>query len=264
MKKDLTELIVVLDESGSMGMVRNDTIGGFNTFLETHQALPGEAKLTLVKFSNLTSIAYNGIDVKEVRPLNNETYFPSGGTALFDAVGKTIELVTKRINNTPDDEVAEKVIFLILTDGEENSSHEYTKDKVFENIETMKKNFNWEFLFIGANQDAWAAGSGIGINQNVNYNVSDTKKAMKSMTFHTSNSRSVGSDFATLYNVAGVGVIGNTGAAGTKGVTTDGKMYSYVNSFQMSEDELDKELAKFQSIADLSTNEKQTKKSKKK
>lgn len=261
MKKDLTELIVVLDESGSMGSVRNDTIGGFNTFLETHQKLPGEAKLTLVKFHTLTSILYDGVNVKEIKPLDNTTYFPGGGTALFDAVGKSIDIVSKRIQNSSDEEVPEKVIFLVLTDGEENSSKEYAKDKVFANIENMKKNFNWEFLFIGANQDAWTAGSSIGINQNINYNVSDTKKAMKSMAYHTSNTRSAGSQYEVLYNTAGVGIVsGSAGSDGTRGITLEGNSYDYTASFSMSEDELDKELEKFKSIADVSINDSKKKK----
>lgn len=263
MKKDLTELIVVLDESGSMSSVRNDTIGGFNTFLETHQKLPGEAKLTLVKFNTMTGIPYNGVNVKDVKPLDHTSYFPGGGTALFDAVGKSIDLVSKRINNSADDEVPEKVIFLVLTDGEENMSNEYTKEKVFANIENMKKNFNWEFLFIGANQDAWAAGSGIGINQNVNYNVQDTKKAFKGMAHFTSNSRSANSLYEPIYFAGGVGITGSAGAGGTKGVTAAGQSYTFTDSFTMTEDQLDKELAKLQKVGEeAEKEEKKTKKSK--
>ena len=104
MKKDLCELIVILDESGSMCNVKNDTIGGFNTFLETHQKLPGEALLTLIKFDSEYDIVHNGVDVRSVEPLNKDTYTPGGMTALLDAVGRAIDEVGKRYDSAKEEE----------------------------------------------------------------------------------------------------------------------------------------------------------------
>jgi uncharacterized protein YegL len=189
MKKDLAELIVILDESGSMGSVVSDTIGGFNTFLDTHQKLPGEAKLTLVKFDTKYDIVYNGLDVRKVPALNNKTYAPGGMTALLDAVGRTIDEVGKRLDKTPEDEKPEKVIFMIITDGEENSSHEYTKEQVKEKTEHQKNNYAWEFVFLGADQDAWSNAQAMGINRSVNFVQSDMNRTMKGMTYYSSNIR---------------------------------------------------------------------------
>lgn len=189
MKKDLTELIIVLDESGSMQSVVRDTIGGFNTFLETHQKMSGDAKLTLVKFDTKYEIVHNGADVRSVKPLDNKTYAPGGMTALLDAVGKTIDEVGRRLAATPEDERPEKVIFMVLTDGEENSSREYTKEQVKAKTETQKNDYKWEFVFIGADQDAWSNARGMGISNSVNFVQSDMNRTMKGMTYYSSNIR---------------------------------------------------------------------------
>lgn len=189
MKKDLTEIVICLDESGSMGSVVTDTIGGFNVFLETHQKLPGEAKLTLVKFDTKYEIVYNGVDIKKIPVLNNKTYSPGGMTALNDAVGKTIDEVGRRLATTSEDERPEKVIFMVLTDGEENSSHEYTKEQIKEKTEHQKNTYQWEFVFIGADQDAWSNARGIGIDRSVNFVQADMNRTMKGMSYYSANVR---------------------------------------------------------------------------
>lgn len=189
MKKDLCELVVILDESGSMTRVTNDTIGGFNTFLETHQKLPGEAKLTLVKFDTKYEIVYNGIDVRSVKPLDKDTYVPSGMTALLDAVGRAIDEVGKRYDSLKKKDKPGKVIFVIMTDGEENSSKEYKLHQVKEKTKRRQEENKWEFIFMGADQDAWAAGGSMGFASNVNYTVSDTGRTMKAAAYYTMNSR---------------------------------------------------------------------------
>lgn len=190
MKKDFCEIVVVIDESGSMHSVKGDTIGGFNTFINTHKKLPGEANLTLVKFDTGYKILYNGVNIKDVKPLNESTYTPGGMTALLDAVGTTIDEVVKRREATPEDEKAEKVIFMIITDGEENSSREYTdKKKIKEKVEHLKTTEDWEFVFLGADQDAWAAGGGMGVHNSVNFRQSDMRGTMNKMSYYSSNVR---------------------------------------------------------------------------
>jgi hypothetical protein len=189
MKKDLCELVVIIDESGSMQNVTNDTIGGFNTFLETHQNLPGEALLTLVKFNTNYNIVHNGVNVKDVPKLNGKTYFPGSMTALLDAVGKSIDEVGKRYDALKKKDKPGKVIFLVITDGEENSSKEYKLEQIKEKTKNRQEKDKWEFVFMGANQDAWAAGGGMGIANNVNYTVDDTNVLFSQSAYYSANIR---------------------------------------------------------------------------
>lgn len=189
MKKDLCELVVILDESGSMGLITNDTIGGFNTFLETHQKLPGDANLTLVKFDTKYEIVHNGVDVRSVKPLDKTTYSPGGATALLDAVGRAIDELGKRYDVLSEDEKPGKVIFLIITDGEENSSREYKLKQIKEKTTKRQNDDKWEFVFMGANQDAWAEAGKMGYSKAVNYSVQDMGRTMKAAAYYTSNSR---------------------------------------------------------------------------
>jgi uncharacterized protein YegL len=172
--KELTEIVVVLDESGSMGSIRNDTIGGFNTFLEDQKKLDsGKAKLTLVTFSSSVRTPINGRDVVEVEPLNEKTYRPNGGTALLDAIGVTIDSIETRYTNEEDENnIPAKVIFAIITDGEENASKTYNKESVAKMIRHQTKRHSWEFVFLGANLDAVKEASSLGISSNRSLNFS--------------------------------------------------------------------------------------------
>lgn len=190
MKKDLCELIVVIDESGSMSSVRDDTIGGYNTFVETHKKLPGEARLTLVKFNSDYEIVHDGVDIKDVPLMTDATYMPSSMTALLDAIGKTIDTVGNRLAKTPEEERPEKVIFFIITDGAENVSKEYTSKQVKEKTTHQKEKYGWEFIFMGADQDAWGTSRGMGITNAVNYSQHDMGKTIKGMAYFSSNMRS--------------------------------------------------------------------------
>lgn len=203
MKKDLCELIVVIDESGSMDEVVNDTIGGFNSFLETHQSLPGEAKLTLVKFNEKYNIVHNGVNINEALKLDRKSYFPNSGTALLDAIGKTIDEVGKRLSDTPEEERPEKVILLIMTDGEENSSKEYNLQQVKDKIKHQTDKYKWEVVFMGADQDAWAAGGSMNIHNNISYNKSETGKMFKGMSHYSASVRSkFAADVNTSYGMS--------------------------------------------------------------
>jgi len=190
MKKDLCELIVIIDESGSMSSVVNDTIGGFNTFLETHQAMEGEAKLTLVKFDTKYEIVHNGVDIKNVPKLDKSLYYPGGMTALLDAVGKTIDTVAKRLDDTPEEERPEKVIVMIITDGEENSSKEYKLKQIKSKIELQINTYKWEFVFMGADQNAWDTAHSMGMQNSVDFSQRDIGKTIKGMAYYSSNVRS--------------------------------------------------------------------------
>jgi len=193
MKKGLTEIICILDRSGSMNATINDAIGGFNSFIETQKKVPGEAKVTLVLFDDQYDIIESGKDIGKIKLLNESTYVPRGMTALLDAVGKTINNVGTRLASTEEDERPEKVMVAILTDGEENASKEFTKEKVNEMIEHQKTKYQWDFVFLAANQDAIQAGTSIGINAQSCFayvaNGVGTRSAYNNLTSYTTNFR---------------------------------------------------------------------------
>jgi len=161
--KDVTEIICVIDRSGSMGNIRDSAIESLNKFLEEQQKLPGRANLTLVFFSNTCELVLEGVDIQAVEKFTKETYIPNGSTALLDAVGTSIDSTYERLMNTPERERTGKIICLILTDGEENASCEYTFNQIKSKITQIQDEENWKFVFLGANQDAFTTGQGMGI-----------------------------------------------------------------------------------------------------
>ncbi|MBC7797307.1 MAG: VWA domain-containing protein [Pyrinomonadaceae bacterium] len=163
MKENYTDVNIVLDRSGSMASIKNDTIGGFNEFLREQQTVEGMATITLAQFDDVYDIVYRAIDVKAAPMLDDKTFVPRGSTALLDAIGRTINETGKRLSGLGDSEKPEKVIFVIVTDGEENSSREFDNGKINEMISHQRDVYKWEFVFLGANQDAIASASNMGI-----------------------------------------------------------------------------------------------------
>lgn len=151
MKKGLTELVFILDRSGSMSGLEADTIGGYNAMLAKQQAVVGECHITTVLFDNNYELLHDRIDIKAVSPMTDKEYQVGGSTALHDAIGRTICKIANAQKHTADDYRAEKVMVVIITDGEENSSREYSSDKVKAQIERQKTKYGWEFIFLGAN-----------------------------------------------------------------------------------------------------------------
>lgn len=171
MAANITELVFILDRSGSMSGLESDTIGGFNSMLAKQKAEPGEVIVTTVLFNDRYELLHDRTDVKGVRPITEKEYFVGGNTALLDAIGKTINKIGNAQKHICDEQRANKVLFVIITDGMENSSREFDYDKIKEMIETQKKAHDWEFLFLGANIDAISVAAKIGIraNKSVNY-----------------------------------------------------------------------------------------------
>jgi len=171
--KNLTEIVAIIDRSGSMSCLVNETIGGFNNFLTEQQKLEGKAILTLVQFDDQYQIDYNGVDINDVKPLDTTTYVPRGMTALLDAVGKTINTVGERLANTEEDKRPGKVVFLIITDGQENSSQEFLAEKVEEMVHHQTDKYQWSFVFLGGGdpdfQSAQATSLGIAPQNAYNY-----------------------------------------------------------------------------------------------
>jgi len=213
MSNEVTELVFILDRSGSMGSMCDEAIGGFNAFLEEQKGLPGEARLTLALFDHEYNLIHNGRDIKTVEPLNKDTYNPRGTTALLDAVGRTLDDVGKRIREGShscsacgDTKKPTKVLVAVLTDGLENASKDYNKKKINEMIEHCKKEHDWQFMFLAANQDAFSEGSSLGVlhNMSMNYTMDSAGFKKSFATLNTSSKlyRSVGaSAFNAVSNV---------------------------------------------------------------
>ena len=162
MTSKITELVFILDRSGSMSGLESDTIGGFNAMLQKQKAEAGTAYVTTVLFDDKYELMHDRIDIRGVAELTDEEYFVRGSTALYDAVGKTVQKLRNVLKHTAVEQRADKVLFVITTDGMENSSREYSAAKIKTLIETQRK-AGWEFLFLGANIDAAAAAEEIGI-----------------------------------------------------------------------------------------------------
>lgn len=163
MKNDYTHIVVVLDRSGSMESVATDTIGSFNSFLSEQKAEPGKATFALYKFNHNVDTS-KPKPLSDVEPLSDKTYQPGGNTALLDATARAIVDTGSYLDSMTEADRPGKVIVMILTDGYENASREYSKAKVKEMIEHQQTKYNWQFLFLGANQDAFAEAASIGIN----------------------------------------------------------------------------------------------------
>lgn len=164
MKKGLTELVFILDKSGSMSGLETDTIGGYNSMLAKQLAVEGECRITTVLFDNNYELLHDRIDIQAVNPITEKEYQIGGSTALLDAIGRTIHKIGNAQKHTANEYRAEKVMFVIITDGEENSSREYSAQSIKQMIERQKISYGWEFIFLGANIDAVETAGCFGIS----------------------------------------------------------------------------------------------------
>lgn len=169
-KKGLCEVVSIVDRSGSMQEIAGDAIGAFNSFIEDQKKHPGEATFSLVLFNHEYTKVCSGVNIQDAEPLDNEKYVPAGTTALLDAIGRTIDDVGKRLGDMKDEDRPEKVIVGILTDGLENTSSDYNRQQVFDRIKEQREKYNWEFIFLAANQDAVQEGAKIGIDPRLAFN----------------------------------------------------------------------------------------------
>ena len=165
MKKGLTELVMILDRSGSMGGLEADTIGGFNGMIEKQKREDGEAYVSVVLFDDVSEVIYDRVDIHKVEPMTNRQYYVRGCTALLDAVGRAIHHIGTVHRYARDEDIPEKTLFIITTDGMENASRQYTYDNVKRMIERQKEKYGWEFIFLGANIDAAREAERFGIHK---------------------------------------------------------------------------------------------------
>ena len=172
MKNNITELVFILDRSGSMAGLERDTIGGFNSMIRKQNAEKGECFVSTVLFDHEREVLHDRVKLSEVPEMTERDYTVRGSTALIDAIGKAIHHIGNIHKYARKEDVPERTVFIITTDGMENSSHLYTSDEVKKKIERQKTKYGWEFLFIGANIDAVSTAAKFGINKDraVNYN----------------------------------------------------------------------------------------------
>ena len=164
MKKDLTRMIFVLDKSGSMSGLEKDTIGGFNSLIEKQRKETGEARVTTVLFNDRVAFVHDNADIKDVPLLTSKEYYVCGCTAMLDAIGSVIKKAEADDATTSENEKAEKTVVIITTDGMENSSKEFSYEKVRKLIDAKKED-GWEFIFLGANIDVESEASKLGIDK---------------------------------------------------------------------------------------------------
>ncbi len=160
-----TELVFILDKSGSMHGLEQDTIGGFNSMLQKQKELDGECRITTVLFDNRYELLHDRIDIRAVSPMTEKEYQVGGTTALLDAIGRTVQKLVSVQKNTAKEYRADRVLFVIITDGQENASQEYSSDKVKGMIQLEKEKYGWEFVFLGANLDAVETAGRLGISR---------------------------------------------------------------------------------------------------
>lgn len=165
MKNEMTELVFILDKSGSMAGLEKDTIGGFNALVGKQRKLPGDVRVTTVLFNQTYELLHDRISLKGISPLTEDDYEVGGTTALLDAIGSTVQKIANAQKRTTEEERADKVMFVITTDGMENASCEYNYKKIHEMIALQKQKFNWEFIFLGANIDAVATAQQFGVEE---------------------------------------------------------------------------------------------------
>jgi hypothetical protein len=198
-----TQVVCILDRSGSMSSIINDSIGGFNTFLKQQKELKDEATITVALFDDKYELLYDDVDIKKAEELTNNVWFPRGTTALYDAIGKTINNVKAnhaRLGN----EVPSKVLVCIVTDGYENASKEYNLYNIKDLINDCEYN-NWNFIYLAANQDAFVVGStlGVSIGNTFTYvadssGISDMSNIMYNATANYRNMSASSSDFRKM------------------------------------------------------------------
>ena len=165
MKKNLTEMVFILDRSGSMQGLEKDTIGGFNSMIEKQRREEGEALVSTVLFANESAVIHDRVNLRQVEPMTERQYFVGGCTALIDALGGAIHHIGNVHKYAREEDIPEHTVFVIITDGMENASHRYGSDEVKRMVERQKEKYGWEFLFLGANIDAVETAARYGIRE---------------------------------------------------------------------------------------------------
>lgn len=176
--KEYIKIINIIDRSGSMGSMKETALNGFNGFINEQRTIEGDALVSTILFNNQYQVLYNDIDIKECGLLTNENFITTSTTALYDAIGKTIDSEINKLGELSKEERPMKTLCVILTDGYENASHAYSSQKIKEMITEMKKDFNWEFIFLAANEDSALTAKTMGISASNSYAFTNTSAGL--------------------------------------------------------------------------------------
>lgn len=187
MRENLTELVMVLDMSGSMHELRSDTIGGYNSLIDEQKKEEGEARVTTVLFNHEYHVLHDRVDIKDVKPLTEADYCPSGTTAMLDAVGTAITSVGQALASLPEEERPSKVMVTIITDGYENASKEYRWDLIKSMIKEQREKYSWIFTFIGADIDTMQVSDSLGIDSRLSKGYTKSAAGSNSVYASVSN-----------------------------------------------------------------------------
>ena len=180
-KNGITEMVFIIDRSGSMAGMEEDTVGGFNSMIEKQKKLDGKCYVSTVLFSNSSSVLHDRVDIQTVQPMTEREYNVGGGTALLDAIGGAIHHIGNIHKYARNEDVPEHTIFVITTDGMENASHEYDSTRVKNMIRRQEERYGWEFLFVAANIDAVETARHIGIRRERAANYRQTKEGTQNL-----------------------------------------------------------------------------------
>jgi len=248
-----THIICILDRSGSMSSVAQDAIGGFNKFLKDQKETEGEATMSVTLFDNEYTPLYDGktIPLKDVQELNDKTFVPRGSTALYDAIGRTIARTKEEFNKMTSSEKPDKVLVLIVTDGEENASHEYNQNQIKGIISDMKKK-DWQFIFLCSTEDAATRANSMGIsfgntfhfintsdgNATLYTNISNATKLYRSATVGSAAYNAINDNIMTYVtsNISHIDGIKLDGVSNSQSITTSGN--GTTTSTDISDDEV--------------------------
>jgi uncharacterized protein YegL len=222
-KENFTSINVIIDKSGSMAGLAQDTIGSFNTFVKEQKDVPGEAAFTLCAFNHDYNLIHDFVKLTSVPDLDSKSYRPNGNTALLDALGTTINSVGQKLAAMPEDERPSKVIFLIITDGQENSSSKFSKEQIKSMVEHQRDAYKWEFVFVGANIDAFHDGQSYGVTgqNSVGYNATKggTHQLYSSVSSNMRSYRMSSNEAYATASAGGMGFFDQTGQTPTTPVT---------------------------------------------
>lgn len=222
MKAGLTEMVFVIDRSGSMHGLEKETMGGFNSLVEKQRKEPDEAYVTTVLFDDRYEVLHDHVRLEDVPEMTDDQYWARGTTALLDALGKTISDVGRRLHETPEKERPEQVIVVVTTDGYENASREYSKAKVREMIELQQNEYSWTFMFLGANMDAVAEAGSLGIDAGFARTYTASKRGQ------TNAYESLGQSMSAMRSYSANNLASSN-------AESDGRVYSAGASFSLDE-----------------------------
>jgi hypothetical protein len=163
MKQGLTHIIFIVDRSGSMSGIAKDMIGGYNTFIKKQKETPGECFVSFYQFDDVYEPVFERVALSEVKDLDDKTYVPRNMTALYDAIGKTVNSYGEFLAAMKEEDRPERVLVVVITDGQNNASHEFTLEQVRNMIQHQTDVYKWDFVFLGSNIDSWAAGGSLGV-----------------------------------------------------------------------------------------------------